>query len=414
MKVIGWLVRKDLGVFFADRNGALMTFAVPVLLASLIGMLFAGREKAGTVDLLVVDEDQGAAAKALVAALDREAALAVHEATAAEARARVAAGKASVALVLPRGVGAALTPSHLFMGEPFGATLWFDPSREVEAELVAGLFQKVQMEEAAKGLADPAGRVKLFEDLRGTSRGAWSLLLEQALSLSQREAAGPADGAGMKPPLALDKQPVIAAGPAEGYNSYAHSFAGMLCMFLLFLSQDMAKGLLEERRTGVLLRTRLARVRPIVPLVAMAGATTVLGLILSAAVYAVGIVVFGIEVHGGALALGAVLVAQALFAGGFAVLLAGIGRSERQVQAWGMAAILLMSFVGGAWYPRFMMPDWLQSVATALPTSWATDGLAASTWRGLPLSAALVPALVLVCFAAAATAIGAWRFRWEP
>lgn len=59
------------------------------------------------------------------------------------------------------------------------------------------------------------------------------------------------------------------------------------------------------------------------------------------------------------------------------------------------------------------MPGWLQTIGLALPTSWATHGLAAMTWRGLPLQSASVPTLILLAFAVVAGVIGARRFRWE-
>jgi len=146
LRIIGWLVRKDLRVFFADRNGALMAFVLPVLLASLIGMLFAARTKASTVDLLVVDQDGTAATRELIATLDHEEALKVIEVPLDVARQRIEHGDAAVALVLPTGTAAAMRPSRLFIGESLAVTLLNDPSRDIEAELVGGLFQRAQIE----------------------------------------------------------------------------------------------------------------------------------------------------------------------------------------------------------------------------------------------------------------------------
>lgn len=423
LRTIGWLVRKDLRVFFSDRNGALMAFALPVLLASLIGMLFAARSKAGTVDLLVVDQDGAAGTRELIATLEREEALKVSEVSLEVARKRIEHGDAGVALVLPSGTAAALRPSRLFLGEPLAVTLLNDPSRDIEAELVVGLFQRAQVEAAMRVLDTPEGRLALLGDLGGAVSGGWSPLLAAATALTKDEVARrPAEPANpsanatasaMKLPLALVRSSVVAAGPAADYNSYAHNFAGMLCMFILFLSQDMARTLLQERTSGVLVRTRLAATRARVPLIAMATSTTLLGLLLTAVVFAVAIAVFGVELRGGLVAFGIMALALAIFAGGVAVLLAGLARSEKQVTAIGTGVILLSSFVGGAWYPRFLMPDWLQQISNAVPTSWATDGFAAATWRGLPLDAVLVPAALLVATGVAFIAIGSWRFRWE-
>ena len=48
-----------------------------------------------------------------------------------------------------------------------------------------------------------------------------------------------------------------------------------------------------------------------------------------------------------------------------------------------------------------------------MPVRWAIDGLDAMTWRGVGLSGAIAPTLVLLGFAAAFAVIAVARFRWE-
>ena len=60
-----------------------------------------------------------------------------------------------------------------------------------------------------------------------------------------------------------------------------------------------------------------------------------------------------------------------------------------------------------------MFPAWLQRLTVVVPARWAVDGLDAMTWRGLGLSAALIPTLILLGFAALFAAVALARFRWE-
>jgi len=48
-----------------------------------------------------------------------------------------------------------------------------------------------------------------------------------------------------------------------------------------------------------------------------------------------------------------------------------------------------------------------------VPVRWAVEGLDAMTWRGIGLSGAVVPGLVLIGFGAAFSFVAASRFRWE-
>ena len=72
MNVIRWLVHKDLARFFADRNGALLTFIIPMALAALLGSLFGQDDKATAVELLVVNRDESAETQSLVKALEAD------------------------------------------------------------------------------------------------------------------------------------------------------------------------------------------------------------------------------------------------------------------------------------------------------------------------------------------------------
>lgn len=425
MRALLTVVLKDLKVFLSDRNGAIMTVVVPVALASLLGMLFAPRSQTGSIEVLVADMDGGPRVAALVDALDASDAIEVERTTEDDARARVKAGKASVAIVIPAGSSEKLRPANLFAGAQGRVLVLYDPSRQVEASLASGLLMKVQMETAASGFSDPTEVRALFGELRTTiaaespapgSDGAeWLDVIDRAMKVVDEpaDAAAAGTGGGMRPPLAVDKQELTNAGPATGYNSYAHTFSGMLCMFLLFMAQDMAKSLAQERTSGSLVRLRVSLARPWQVLAGLALATATIAMLISAAVYAVGMAVFDIRVVGSWPGFVAVLLAQALFVGAFALLLCGVGRTEKLIASFGSASILAMSFLGGAWFPRFLMPDWLQGVGRAIPTSWATDGLAAMTWRGLPLEAGLGAAAALLGFAAVAAAIGVWRFQWE-
>ncbi len=39
--------------------------------------------------------------------------------------------------------------------------------------------------------------------------------------------------------------------------------------------------------------------------------------------------------------------------------------------------------LGGAWFPVFLMPQWVQTVSLAIPARWAVDGFDGMLWRGL-------------------------------
>ena len=48
--------------------------------------------------------------------------------------------------------------------------------------------------------------------------------------------------------------------------------------------------------------------------------------------------------------------------------------------------VLLFSAIGGSMVPRFMMPDWLQSIGVFTPNHWAIEGFYGILARGQSLT----------------------------
>jgi len=72
-----------------------------------------------------------------------------------------------------------------------------------------------------------------------------------------------------------------------------------------------------------------------------------------------------------------------------------------------------MVMLGGAWVPTMFFPQWMQKITVVVPTRWAMDGLDGMTWRGLGLSAALVPMAMLLLFTLIFGAVAVMSFQWE-
>ena len=106
------LVRNDLRLFFADRRAVAITVLVPVMIASFFGVIFGGgggSAPRSAIALLLTDNDDSAVSREIVANLQNDPALAVEVTTEADARSRIGAGKAPVALVLPKNLEAEST-----------------------------------------------------------------------------------------------------------------------------------------------------------------------------------------------------------------------------------------------------------------------------------------------------------------
>lgn len=372
MNGIKWILFKDLQRFTADRLGAFLTVLVPVVLASLLGSIFGPQitSSSRSLDLVIVNHDEGPLGAALVHALERKPDVDVIELSESDARQRLAEGDLSIVVLIPPDLSNRLTKTRLLTGgDPARGMLLFDPTHTVKADLAQGVITQT--------------------------------LIEDVLFEGQRNAL----------PILLDRQEV--GNDNSGFNVYAHSFAGMLCMFLLFFGMEQGRALHNERSQGSLLRLRMSQIPQSIILLGTACSTALVSLAISASIYVAGALLFDIQVLGSPLGFALIILAISVFTGGFALFLAGVARSERQLVNMGTFLILLLSFAGGAWIPSFIMPEWVLDAAAFLPTQWATEGLASATWRGAGLGAIAVPTALLLGAGTVAAWIGIRCFRWE-
>jgi ABC-2 type transport system permease protein len=231
--------------------------------------------------------------------------------------------------------------------------------------------------------------------------------------LAERERSG---AAGPTPGLTLPytvRAEAVTAGAGVAYNGYAHAFAGMGVQFLLFATANLGIELLLERQRGLWKRLRSAPVSRYALLAGKAASGTIIALMTLLVSFGFAMLVFGVPISGSVLGFLCVAVACSLMAATFGVLVAAVGRTPATARGVTTFAVLLMVMLGGAWVPTFVFPAWLQRLTVVIPARWAVDGLDAMTWRGLGWSAAMIPTLVLLGFAALFAALTVARFRWE-
>jgi ABC-2 type transport system permease protein len=423
------LVRRDLLLFLADRRAVVVSLAVPIALASLIGFVFGGRgdREMARIDVVVADLDRSEVSLAMTRGLAADPALAVRAAGPDEAREAVRRGKAAVAVVIPAGFGEAAGQAFFGAGEKPALPLLRDPSRAAEAGLVRGLLTQHAMEAVSSGLLDPQRargwaddglrRLDASPEMDAADRRALGKLLEGVRNYYGNQASGPGAGGrrrgGLSIPFALAEEQVTARQGLP-YDGYAHAFGGMAVQFVLFQALDGAVALLEQRRRGMWDRIRAAPVSRGTVLAARAFSGAILSLGVLAAVLAFGALFFGVRVRGSAAGFALVLLATAAMASAFGLLVAALGRTPEATRGLAIFAALVMTMLGGAWFPSFLFPRWMQSATLAVPTRWAMDGLDATTWRGLGLAQALGPAAALLGFAALFAVLAHLRFRWDP
>ena len=430
LKPVLAMARKDLLIFFGDRRSVILSFVVPIAIASFFGSIFSGSgsSEPARIDVAIVDQDNSTISKGIVAGAQADKNLKLSMPSEPAAREAVKSGRAAVAVIIPKGFGEA--SGQAFFGAGAKPTLGFlyDPSRRTELAMVRGILTEHVMQAVSKEMFGGAqGRTLVNQmlpqvDSLPMERGQKAALLKMLMSVqgyynqqsaaSTQSAGGPAGGGGLTMPYAVREEPVTSALTVQ-YNGYAHSFGGMGVQFLLFAMANLGIEMLLERQRGLWKRLRSAPVSRLTLLSGKVVSGTLISLLTLWVSFAFAMIVFRVRIEGSVLGFVGVSVACALMAATFGLLVAALGKTPASARAVTTLAVLMMVMLGGAWVPAFVFPGWLQQTTKVVPVRWAVDGLDAMTWRGLGVSAAVAPTLVLLVFAVIFAIVAATRFRWE-
>ncbi len=421
------MVRKDLQLFFSDRRSVIVSFVVPIAIASFFGAVFSGggqnREPA-RIAVAIVDLDGSNISKAIVAGAEKDKNLKLAKPTADEAREAVKKGSTAVAIVIPKGFGDASGQAFFGDGEKPVLTLLHDPSKSTELAMVRGVMTQHVMEAVSQEMfGGDQGRQLIEKTLpqiqsSSTMNPDQKRLLVDMLGSVQKfykdrpaDAQGAAPRRGLTMPYTVNEE-AMTAGSNIAYNGYAHSFAGMAIQFLLFAMANIGVEMLLERQRGLWSRLRSAPISKVTLLAGKAVSGTLISLMILLVSFGFAMVVFGVRIQGSVVGFLGIAIACAVMASTFGLLVAALGNSPATARGVTTLAVLMMVMLGGAWVPTFIFPAWLQQFTLIVPVRWAVDGLDAMTWRGIGLGGALMPVAVLVAFAAAFWSIAASRFRW--
>jgi ABC-2 type transport system permease protein len=422
------MIRKDLQLFFSDRRSVIVSFVVPIAIASFFGAVFSGggqNREPVRIAVAIVDQDGTAISKAIVAGADADKNLKVAKPSVEEAREAVRKGDTAVAVVIPKGFGDASGQAFFGDGEKPVLTLLHDPSKSTELAMVRGVMTQHVMEAVSQEMFGGDQGRQMIEKTLPKIESSTSLAPDQKRLLvdmlgsvqkfyndqSATGSAGAPARRGLTMPYTV-KEEAMTAGSNVAYNGYAHSFAGMAIQFLLFAMANMGVDMLLERQRGLWGRLRSAPVSKVTLLAGKAASGSLISLLILLVSFGFAMVVFGVRIQGSALGFLGISIVCAVMASTFGLLVAALGNSPATARGVTTLAVLMMVMLGGAWVPTFIFPAWLQQFTLIVPVRWAVDGLDAMTWRGIGIGGALMPVAVLAAFAAAFWSVAASRFRW--
>jgi ABC-2 type transport system permease protein len=346
LSLIFTLAAKDWQLFFADKRAALLCFAVPIVLASAFGLIFAkpaNHSENVKLPLLLVVESEGPFTAQIVRDFQASPRMEVEITTLAEAEKRIADRRPSIAVVLPANLE---TLAEWIPGTPNdrpAIRVMHNPLSQSEGQWAEGLVSEV-----------------LMKHLAGTAMAGFGEVPTIPFTVSTREATG----------------------PHASFNSYTHSFSGMTLQYLLFWGMESGLLLLRDRQRSLWLRMRAAPIPLSCILLGKALSTASVAFLQILVTFGFGYLVFGVNVAGSWIGFTLIAIAVSILAAATGLLVAAIGGTEARARSVCILAILGVSMLGGLWLPSFVLPGWARDLALSLPTTWAMRGFDTVTWQG--------------------------------
>jgi ABC-2 type transport system permease protein len=190
--------------------------------------------------------------------------------------------------------------------------------------------------------------------------------------------------------------------------------AGIGVMFLLIHATASGGSLLEEAEAGTLDRLLATRMTLRQLLTGKLLFLTIVATAQLTIMFLWGAIFFGLNLRDHVPGFIVMTIVTAFASSAFGLLLSSIVRTRAQLGATSNLVALTMSAIGGSFYPRPLMPPFIQKIGLLTINAWALDGFLKVFWKNLPVATLWPQVLVLAVFTAIIFAL-ALRFarRWE-
>ena len=200
-------------------------------------------------------------------------------------------------------------------------------------------------------------------------------------------------------------------GDVEPWNASNFTLPGYLTMFVFFAAALSAEGIARERRNHTLERLISNGARREAIVIGKLMGTGFLGLLQISVMWIVGIFAFRIDLGASPLAVILISILMVVASSSFGVLIASFIQEARSASMAGVLASLTLAPIGGCWWPLFITPDWMQTLAKITPHGWANTGFNKLMLYGAEFGDVAAEMAALLIFAILFGVVALWRFR---
>ena len=435
MKTIYNLVIKDIIRFRKDSPAVILTFVVPIILIMIFGSIFGGNGGSlGKIPIILVNESSSPVAKLIESKLDTSSTLQIVKQHSQEgsnelanftdstAKQFVKEGRFSAAVIMPKDFFTDTSSSVKFK-------FYYDPKDQIESGIIQGTIQQTIMtqiprlmpvlmeRQSAKIIGQDSAKLfnSEFSKVIGKYFNVPSNMVAEALtkvdeqSLMDTSSEAKKNTAFMRSMVRFDQEQVV--GTELSNPGMARTVGGWAVMFLLFSLTGASVSLFEEKQEGTLKRLLCMPVKRSQVLWSKYIYTCLLGIVQLLVLFIFAWLIYDVDIFANFFNLMIVIIASSLAAVAFGMIITSFAKSLGQASGISTLLILVMSAVGGSWFPVTLLPSWMQTISKFTITYWSVDAFLQVLWRQVSFSGIAMHVFVLLSIAFIVNFYSLTRFR---
>lgn len=200
----------------------------------------------------------------------------------------------------------------------------------------------------------------------------------------------------------------------KSLSRFDYTFAGLLGFSIVGLGIFGPINVFPElKKQGVLRRLHTTPLKVWQYFTSTMISQAIIGLVSLSVMFAVALTVFHLKVVGNYLEIAVFLVFSIITILGIGLAIGGWAKNERQAAPLGNIIVFPMLFLSGTFFPRFLMPEWLQVASNYLPLTPVIDGIRMIVTEGKHLTQIGPQLGLLLAWTIVIYAIAFRVFRWE-